>query len=449
MTKKTMALAVLVQGTGAHPASWMETGARRDLATDIDYYADLAAIAERGRFDLFFIADTPGARTTDLHAWSRFPLFMNVFEPVTLLSALSARTSRIGLGATASTSFYEPYNVARLFASLDHLSHGRAAWNVVTSANDFAARNFGLDMLPPHDDRYARAREFLEVVEALWDTWEDDAFVNDLDAQLYFDPEKFHPIAHEGEHFRVNGGLNIARPPQGRPVIIQAGASEAGKAFAAEHAEVAFGIADTVDKGKRFYADLKGRMAAFGRHPDELKLLAGMSVVVGDTKAEAEAEFARQQARIHPIVGVMRISADLETDLSDLPLDEPVPVERIPQTSNLHQAYFDNIAGMIRSGMTLREVAMAYQRGRNTFCGSPVEVADHLEAWIDEGAADGFMMVLPTMPESLAAFVDKVVPELQRRGRVRREYQGTTLREHLGLARPPHPRARAIASAAE
>ena len=279
---KQMSLAILATGTGSHVAAWLHPATTPTGGTDIAHYRRMARLAEAGRFDLFFIADTPAARTEKLEAYARFPMFMNVFEPVTLLSALSGATERIGLGGTVSTSFTEPYNVARQFASLDHISGGRAGWNVVTSANDFAARNFGHAKLAPHADRYARAREFVAVVQALWDTWDDGAFVRDRARGLFFAPGAQHKLVHHGEHFTVEGAINIERSPQGRPVIIQAGASETGKDFAAETAEVVFGSAVDVAAGRAYYADLKGRMPGFGRDPDTLKVLAGMPVVVGE-----------------------------------------------------------------------------------------------------------------------------------------------------------------------
>jgi N-acetyl-S-(2-succino)cysteine monooxygenase len=432
-----MRLAALVHANGSHPASWLHPDTRRGAANDIDSYISMAETAERGKLDLFFIADTPAARTDNLHAWSRYPLFMNVFEPVTLLSTLAGRTRHLGLGGTVSTSFAEPYNVARQFASLDHLSRGRAAWNVVTSANDYAARNFGLDKLPQHATRYERAREFVEVVKALWDTWEDDAFIYDRDTGVYFDPGKQHAVDHQGKFFTLHGALNIARSPQGHPVIIQAGASDTGKDLAAETAEVVFGSDATLEAGQRFYSDLKGRMAKLGRSPDQLKILAGLTVIVGESEQEAKDKFATLQALIHPDVGRMRISADLEVDLSDLPLDEPIPEERIPRSANFHKAYFDHIVDLIRrEKLTLRQLYLRYERGRKTFAGTAKQVADVMEEWFTGGAADGFMLVFQTLPGGIEDFVAKVVPELQRRQLFRSEYSGTTLRDHLGLERP-------------
>ena len=444
--KKQMAIGALVHANGSHAASWLMDEARPHASTDIDYYREMAQLAERGKFDFFFIADTPAARTENLKAWSRSPLFMNVLEPLTLLSAIAGSTTHIGLGATASTSFYEPYNIARLFSSLDHISHGRAAWNVVTSANDYAARNFGLDRLPPHADRYAKAKEFIDVVEALWDSWEDGAFVYDKATCQSFIPEKQHLVDHEGKYFTVHGVLNLERPPQGRPVIIQAGASDTGRDFAAEYAEVVFGSSGNLDGAIAFYRDLKERMGKFGRHPDDLKIASGISVVIGESEQEARDKLDSWQELVHPDVGVLRLSQDLETDLSDLPLDEPVPLNRIPATSNLHKAYFDEIAGLIRQGLTLREITRRFNRAKATFCGTPTQVADHMESWIEAGACDGFMISFVALPSTMHDFVTKVVPELQRRGVFRNDYEGRTLREHLGLSRPENRHAVAAAA---
>ncbi|MEA2867254.1 MAG: N-acetyl-S-(2-succino)cysteine monooxygenase [Bradyrhizobium sp.] len=444
--KKQMAIGALVHANGSHAASWLMDEARPHASTDIDYYREMAQLAERGKFDFFFIADTPAARTENLKAWSRSPLFMNVLEPLTLLSAIAGSTTHIGLGATASTSFYEPYNIARLFSSLDHISHGRAAWNVVTSANDYAARNFGLDRLPPHADRYAKAKEFIDVVEALWDSWEDGAFVYDKATCQSFIPEKQHLVDHQGKYFTVHGVLNLERPPQGRPVIIQAGASDTGRDFAAEYAEVVFGSSGNLDGAIAFYRDLKERMGKFGRHPDDLKIASGISVVIGESEQEARDKLDSWQELVHPDVGVLRLSQDLETDLSDLPLDEPVPVSRIPATSNLHKAYFDEIAGLIRQGLTLREITRRFNRAKATFCGTPTQVADHMETWIEAVACDGFMISFVALPSTMQDFVTKVVPELQRRGVFRNDYEGRTLREHLGLSRPENRHAVAAAA---
>jgi FMN-dependent oxidoreductase (nitrilotriacetate monooxygenase family) len=442
---KQISLAMLIGGAaGGHPAAWLHPKANAAGSTDVAYYRKLAQTAERGLFDLFFIADTPAARTDNLHAWSRFPMFMNVLEPVTLLTALAGATTHIGLGGTVSTSFSEPYNVARQFASLDHISYGRAAWNVVTSANDYAARNFGHAMLPPHAERYEKAGEFVDVVNKLWDSWEDDAFVRDRSRGLYFDPARQHPVHHEGKFFKVDGALNIARSPQGKPVIIQAGASDTGLELAARTAEIVFASASNPQDAKRGYDALKGRLAKYGRHPDELKILAGLPVVIGSSQQEAEDKYQALQEMIHPDVGRFRLGTDLEADLSDLPLDEPIPLDRLPKSANQHKAFFDGIMKIIREeNPTLRQLYLRYERGRKTIKGTPAQIVDVMEQWIAMGATDGFMMQFSTLPDALEDFVNLVVPELQRRGMFRTQYAGSTLRDHLGLARPDNVHAAA------
>jgi FMN-dependent oxidoreductase (nitrilotriacetate monooxygenase family) len=440
-SSKKMSLGMLIGGpAGGHAAAWRHPDGKVRGATDIDYYRGLAQEAERGLFDLFFIADTPAARTDNLHAWSRFPLFMNVLEPVTLLTALAGATKRIGLGGTVSTSFSEPYNVARMFASLDHISAGRAAWNVVTSANDYAARNFGHAKLPPHGLRYERASEFVDVVNKLWDSWDDDAFVHDREAGLYFEPTRQHAVKHEGKFFKVDGALNIARSPQGHPVIIQAGASDTGLDLAARTAEIVFASASNPADAKRNYDNLKSRLAKYGRTPDQLRILVGLPIVIGSSQQEAEDKYQALQEMIHPDAGRFRLGMDLEADLSDLPLDEPIPPERLPKSANLHKGFFDDIMKIIREeNPTLRQLYLRYERGRKTIKGTPKHIADVMEEWFTSGSTDGFMMQFATLPGVLRDFVDKVVPELQRRGLYRTEYSGTTLRDHLGLARPANP----------
>jgi len=423
--------------SGGHPASWLHPKANAAGSTDVAYYRSLAQTAERGLFDLFFIADTPAARTDNLHAWSRFPMFMNVLEPVTLLTALAGATTHIGLGGTVSTSFSEPYNVARQFASLDHISYGRAAWNVVTSANDYAARNFGHSTLPPHALRYEKASEFVDVVNKLWDSWDDDAFIHDRTTGLFFEPSRQHAVHHEGKFFKVDGALNVARSPQGKPVIIQAGASDTGLELAARTAEIVFASASNPQDAKRGYDELKGRLARYGRHPDTMKILAGLPVMIGSSQQEAEDKYQALQEMIHPDVGRFRLGADLEADLSDLPLDEPIPESRLPKSANLHKAFFDGIMKIIREeNPTLRQLYLRYERGRKTIKGTPKQIVDVMEQWIEMGATDGFMMQFSTLPDGLEDFVNLVVPELQRRGMFRTGYTGTTLRDHLGLVRP-------------
>ena len=435
-TPQHLVLSALFQPHGHSKSSWRHPDARPGDVTDVRHYVEVAQLLERGMFDLFFIADTPAARTEHLEAWTESPLYMNALEPVTLLSAVAMATEHIGLGATVSSSFYEPFNIARQFASLDHISRGRAAWNVVTSANDYAAKNFGLDRLPPHDERYAKAKEAIEVVTAYWDSWEDDAFGYDKVGGKLFDTTKQHPVVHDGRFFHVDGALNIARSPQGHPVIIQAGASEPGRELAAETAEVVFGTGADLDAAKEFYEDLKGRMPRFGRTPDQLKVLSGFSAVIGDSEAHAQEKKAEMDELVPIRSRVLALNNDLETNLFDLPLDEPVPTDRIPASANHHRVYFEEIAGLIRSGLTLRQVAMRYSRSTVALCGTATQIADHLQDWVQAGGSDGFMLTFQHSPRDTRDFVEQVVPVLQDRDLVRREWTGATMRENLGLRRP-------------
>jgi alkanesulfonate monooxygenase len=435
MTRQ-IALSALIVPPGNATAAWRHPDVDPAMVNDIEWYKRLAQICEQGMFDVFFLADTPATRTDNLHVWTQSPMYQNELEPLTVLAAVAGATTHIGLAATVSTSFFEPFNIARMFASLDHISGGRAAWNVVTSANDYAARNFGQRKLPPRDERYAMAKESYDVVTAYWDTWEDDAFVYDKAGARNFDPAKFHLVEHSGPYFTVTGGLPIARPPQGYPVIIQAGASEAGKEFAAETAEVVFGTGTSLDEAKAFTDDLKARMEKYGRPRDALKVLSGFSVVVGRTQEEADAKHAELQALVPAEARVMALSNDLETNLLDLPLDEPVPADRVPASSNHHKVYFDEIVGLIGQGLTLREVATRFTRGTTTFVGTPTAIADRMQAWIDADASDGFMLSMQWLPGNLTDFVELVVPELQARGMVRTAWEDGTLRGQLGLERP-------------
>src|SRR5579863_8695121 len=435
-----MKLGWLMSPAGNHPAAWLHPGAELHGANNFAHYVNLVRKCEAAKFDFVFQADAAGARDGNMRALSRAPRFMNIWEPLSLLSALVATTERIGLCGTMSTSYYGPYNLARQFASLDHLSNGRAGWNVVTSAHPAGGYNFGRDGLEDHALRYERAREFVEVCFGLWDSWDDDAFVLDRASGINFDPDKMHYLHHKGKYFSVRGPLNIARPPQGRPVIIQAGGSEDGKELAAETAEVIFTRHGSLAPAQQFYADVKGRMARFGRPTDHLKILHGLSTIVGRTASEAEDKFQQLQSMIHPVVGLEVLSEDLEgIELGDLPLDEPIPRERIPATANRHKQFFDQILRLIdEEHLTLRQLYLRYgaARGGEVVRGTPSQIADHMEEWFLGDAADGYMLSFPLVPASLDDFIALVVPELQRRGLFRTEYEGGTLREHLGLPRP-------------
>ena len=439
-SKGKMKLGWLMSPTGNHPAAWLHPNAELHGANNFAHYTRLVQKAEAAKFDFVFQADAAGARDGNMRALSRAPRFMNIWEPLSLLSALVGVTDRIGLAGTMSTSYYEPYNLARLFASLDHLSSGRAGWNVVTSAHPAGGYNFGRDGLEDHALRYARAREFVEVCFGLWDSWDDDAFVLDRAAGINFDPDRMHYLHHKGRFFTVRGPLNIARPPQGRPVIIQAGGSESGKELAAETAEVIFTRDASMAHAQRFYADVKGRMSRFGRSPDQLKIMAGLTVIAGRTAAEAEEKFQYLQSMIHPDVGLEMLSEDLEgIDLSDLPLDQPLPRERIPASANRHKQFFDQILRMVdEENLTLRQLYLRYSaaRGGDVIRGTPSQIADVMEAWFRGEAADGFMMTFSVVPDGMDDFIALVLPELRRRGMFREDYEGRTLRDHLELPRP-------------
>jgi FMN-dependent oxidoreductase (nitrilotriacetate monooxygenase family) len=357
------------------------------------------------------------------------------FEPFTLLSALSAVTERIGLVGTASTTFDEPYHVARRFASLDHISGGRAGWNLVTTANPDSALNFGLDEHVEHGERYRRAREFYDVVTGLWDSWSDDAFVRDVESGIFVDPEKVHVLDHKGEHFRVRGPLNIARPVQGWPVVVQAGSSEAGRQVAAETADAVFTAQPNLEAGKRFYADVKGRLDKLGRPREHLKILPGAFVVVGASLDEAREKRALLDTLVHYDSGIASLSIALGHDVSGFDPDALLP--DIPE-SNASKSSRERVVNWARAEqLTIRQLAQRLGGYSGLeMVGTPKMIADQMEQWLVEEGSDGFNVMFPYLPAGVDEFVDMVVPELQKRGIFRREYEGSTLREHLGLARP-------------
>lgn len=434
----TMKLGTFVYTYGFHPASWMHPGSAAGAANSFDHFLTVARLSEAAKFDFMFMADSPAAAVGDPEALARQPNKMNRFEPLTLISALAVATERLGLVATASTSYYEPYNLARIFASIDHLSGGRAAWNVVTSDHDETGYNFNRRGLDPHATRYARAREFVDVAFGLWDSFEDDALLLDRVGGRHHDPAKLHRLDHEGEHFQVRGPLNIARSPQGRPVIAQAGGSEAGIALAAETAELVFGLASDIARSRAFYSTLKGRMADVGRDPDSLKIMPGLVVNVGETRAEAQAKVDFLLDRLHPDVGRLMLSEFLEADLSGVPLDAPFPEDRLPAAPKGSRALFEELTAFVRRGHTVGELIRLYAEKHtgNGITGTPSDIADTMQEWFETRAADGFILMLPTLPASLQDFTRLVVPELRRRGLFRADYEGRTLRENLGVPRP-------------
>jgi alkanesulfonate monooxygenase len=427
-------LGAFMRPVGIHTAWWRYPGAFPDANFNLQHLTRFIRTLERGKFDAFFMADHLALLNMPMPALMRSATATS-FEPLTLLSALAMVTERIGLIATASTTFDEPYHIARRFASLDHISGGRAGWNIVTTSNPDAALNFGLTEHVEHDERYHRAREFFSVVTGLWDSWADDAWLRDQASGVFFDPAKLHVLDHQGAHLSVRGPLNIARPVQGWPVIVQAGASDAGRQLAAETAEVIFASSRTLADGQAFYADMQARLAAAGRAPGSLKVLPGALVIVGGTTEEAQAKKRQLDSLVHPDSGVPNLSMRLGVDASGFDLDGPLP--EIPPT-NASQSGRDTLVALARRDhLTVRQLAQLVGGfGGLQMVGTASDIADTMQAWLEGSACDGFNVMFHSVPEGLDDFVDHVVPELQRRGIFRRDYAGTTLRDHLGLARP-------------
>jgi len=439
-SSRQLSLGAFLMQTGHHIAGWRHPDAQADAGSNFRHYVELARKAEAAKFDAVFLADAVGVRSTHLPSLARTAR-ADHFEPLTLLAALAAVTERIGLIATVSTSFNEPFNVARKFASLDQISGGRSGWNLVTSSGGAEARNFNRETHFEHGLRYERASEFHDVVTGLWDSWEDDSFVRDKPSGIYLDTGKLHVLAHQGTHFQVQGPLNVSRSPQGRPVVVQAGASEAGRELAARTAEVIFVAHQTFDEARAFYADIKGRLARHGRAPDDVKIMPGIFPVVGRTEAEAQEKFEHLQSLVDPVVGLSLLSTVIgDIDLSQHPIDGPVPA--LPETNGpkSRQQLLVDLAR--REGLSIRQLYLriAGARGHQQVVGTPVQIADQLQHWFEQGAADGFNIMAPWFPGGLDDFIDGVLPELRRRGLFRHDYEGRTLREHLGLRRPAHPR---------
>ncbi|MFP3123491.1 LLM class flavin-dependent oxidoreductase [Ectobacillus funiculus] len=436
--KRQFRLGAFFMIPGHHVAAWRHPDAKADDVLKFDFYKKLAQTAERGKFDMIFLAD--GYAVGQNVSPTAIEQTVTVRpEPFTLLSALSSVTERIGLAGTVSTTYNEPFHVARKFASLDYLSNGRAGWNVVTSATKAEALNFSKEEHLLHELRYNRAAEFVDVVTKLWDSWEDDALVIDKTAGVFADQDKVHQVNHKGTWFSVQGPLNIARPPQGHPVVIQAGSSEAGKELAAQTAEVIFTAWQTLEEAQTFYRDVKGRLAKYGRSHDDLKIMPGIFPIVGRTEEEANEKKALLEELIPPAAGVGLLSAMIGVDLSGYPLDGPLP--ELPNLDQINggKSRFQLLKDLAeREGLTIRKLyqQIAGARGHREIKGTPQQIADQLEEWFKNDAADGFNIMPPYLPGGLEDFVDLVVPELQRRGLFRTEYEGHTLRENLGLSRP-------------
>jgi FMN-dependent oxidoreductase (nitrilotriacetate monooxygenase family) len=430
---KQLHLNAFLMGVGHHEAAWRHPRTDSRNLLSVEHFQELGRIAERGRLDSVFFADGLAVGPRIKHNTQA------VFEPITLLTAIASVTERVGLIATASTGYHSPYTLARSFASLDHLSGGRAGWNIVTSAGADEAANFGLDAIPDHAGRYRRAREFVDVATALWDSWEDDAFVLDAEAGVFADPDKVHTIDHDGALFRVRGPLNSPRSVQGRPLLVQAGSSEDGKDFAARYAEAIFTAQRTIDEGVAFYRDVKARAVAYGRSADELKILPGIVAYIGPTEQAALELEQELTDLISPEYSLRQLSNMLGIDLTSHSLDAPLPplpsIEQIQGNKSRYQLVKDLAT---QESLTVRQLIakLGGGRGHRTFAGTAEQVADNLQEWFEAGAADGFNIMPPYLPGGLEDFVTQVVPILQRRGLFRTEYRGHTLREHYGLRRP-------------
>ncbi len=418
---------------GHHPAAWRHPGSTGTGRPDVDFWVNAAKLAEQAKFDTFFVADFIG-RDSDVSGSTRQGISFQ-FEPFSLLSAIARETRHIGLVATVNTNFSDPYNVARQFTSLDHISGGRAGWNVVSSYNPTTAKNFGISQPRSHDERYARASEFLDITKGLWDSWDDDAFDHvDRESGVFFDAKSSHPLNYKGQYYSSEGLLDLPRPIQGYPVFVQAGNSETGREFAARVAEMTYCSAQSLEIAQAYYGDVKRRMAKYGREEDQLKITPGLSVVVAETDQEAQDRFnALQEA-----VDFINLNL-MGYDLSDYPLDGPLP--DLPEKEN-GKGRIQQLIALARSeNLTIRDLVLRFNvsKGHIQVVGSVKTVADFIEKWFVEKGADGFNIVPPILPQGFEDFVRLVVPELQRRGIFRKEYEGKTYRENLGLDRPVNP----------
>ena len=429
--RKTFHLNAFLMGVGHHEAAWRHPRTEEHRVLEVTHFQELGRIAERGRLDSVFFAD-------GLAVGPRIKRnALAVFEPITLLAAIAAVTEHVGLIATASTTYNEPFNLARKFASLDHISGGRAGWNIVTSGNEDEAFNFGYEAIPEHARRYERAGEFVDLAVQLWDSWESDAVVLDPETGIFADPDKGHTLDYRGERFQVRGPLNSPRSPQGRPLLVQAGSSESGKEFAARHAEAVFTAQRTIEEGQRFYRDLKSRLPKYGRSADDLKVLPGLVPFIADTEAEARALEQEFTDLISPDYALRQLSTLLGVDLTEHALDAPLPP--LPPESEIEggKSRFTLVKELAeKEELTVRQLIgkLGGGRGHRTFAGTPEQIADELQSWFDLGAADGFNIMPPYLPGGLEDFVDRVVPILQERGLFRTDYTADTLRGHYRLA---------------
>jgi FMN-dependent oxidoreductase (nitrilotriacetate monooxygenase family) len=431
--KRQLHLNAFLHTVGHHEAAWRLPESGITATWEYQHYIQLTKLAERGTFDSIFFADGPS-----LMGDHRYRPAASL-DPTVLLPALAAVTEHVGLVATASTTYNEPYNLARRFASLDHISNGRAGWNIVTTAGKEAAQNFGLDDVPAHKHRYERASEFLDVCLKLWDSWEDDFLIGDKASGRFAHGDKIHTIDHRGEFFKVRGPLNVPPSPQRHPLLVQAGSSDDGRAFAARYAEAVFTAQQTLEDGQAFYSDLKRQAAAVGRDPAHVVILPGLVPVIGSTEQEAlerEGELSRLQVAAY---GLRQLSQFMGTEITEADLDKPLRDYGPARQVEGHQSRFQVITDIARrDNLSVREllVRLGGGRGHRTFAGTPEQIANTIEEWFESGAADGFNVMAPVLPSSLELFVDHVIPLLRKRGLFRTEYTGKTLRDHYGLPRP-------------
>ncbi len=432
---RQLRLGAFMRPASIYTGAWRYPGAWPDMNFNFAHTKQAIQALERAKFDAFFMADHMAVLNMPIDALKRSHTSTS-FEPFTLLSALSQVTEHIGLVATGSTTFDAPYHIARRFASLDHLSNGRAGWNIVTTSNPDAALNFGLEEHMEHGERYRRAREFYDVVTGLWDSWADDAWIRDVEDGIFFDPAKMHVLNHKGKYFSVRGPVNIARPVQGWPVIVQAGASDSGRQLAAETAEAVFTAQSDLPVGRAFYADVKGRMEKLGRNRDHMKILPACFVIVGETVEEAKAKRAKLDSLVDYANAIASLSIALGHDASKFDQDKPLP-DNIPE-SNASKSGRERAIKLARAdNLTVRQLAQRLGGYSGlAMVGTAKTIADEMEEWLETEGSDGFTIMFPYLPGGLDDFVDQVVPELQRRGLFRREYEGKTLRENLGLPRP-------------
>ena len=434
-TRRQISLGLSMRYLGYHAAGWRHPAAVPGAASDYRHFLRIAQTAEAAKFDMVFLADGIGIRAKDEPPGSLCRSAQNAeLEPLTLLSALAPMTSHIGLVATASTTYNEPFHIARKYASLDQISQGRAGWNIVTSWSDAEAQNFNRDAHLDYGTRYERAAEFVEVVTGLWDSWDADAFVHDKASGVFFDPAKLHWLNHQGKHFKVKGPLSVARSPQTLPVLVQAGASEAGMAIGAAHAEVVYAVPHDIDTGRAYYADLKSRVVNQGRSPDALKIMPGLTLFIGETESEAREKFDLMNALVAPELGLSYLYGQMG-DLSAYPLDGPVPEPNDPKVRSIAK---NLLALARRDDLTIRQLytTIAAGFGSRVLVGTASQIVDEMEGWVEQEAADGFNICPPLLPLGLDEFVAHVVPELRRRGLFRTEYSGPTLRDHLRLEHP-------------